>query len=77
MTVTKDDIKSWLTIPLGQEVIDLLTPIFDDDEFICGALAFCDTEEARRKLINEIKAKNITKYGDAVEVITEIRKGNI
>lgn len=77
MTVTKEDIKSWLSIPLGQEIIDLLTPIFDNDEFICSALAFCDTEEARRKLINEIKTKKLTKYGDICHTINAIRMGRI
>ena len=77
MTVTKDDINSWLTIPLGQEVIDLLTPIYDDNEFICSALAFCNTEESRKKLINEIKTKKLTKYGEVIHAVGEIYKGNI
>ena len=77
MTATQDDINSWLTIPLGQEIIDLLTPISKDPDFICSGLAFCDTEETRRKLINEIKTKNLTKYGEVIHAIGEIRKGNI
>lgn len=77
MTVTKEDINSWLSIPLGQEIIDLLTPIFDNDEFICGVLAYCNSEEKRQKIINEIKEKNITKYGDVISVMHEISRGRL
>ena len=77
MTATEDDIRSWLTIPLGQEIIDILTPISKDPDFICSGLAFCNTEEKRKKLINEIKSKNITKYGDVIHTIHEIRMGRI
>ena len=77
MTVTEEDIQSWYSIPLAQEVRNLLTPISKDPDFICSALAFCDTEETRKKLLNEIKTKNLTKYGEVINVISEIRKGNI
>lgn len=77
MTITEADMDKWINKPLGKEIDELLRPIFDNDEFVLSALVFCESIEERQKLINEIKAKNITKYSDVVHTISEIRKGNI
>ena len=77
MTITSVDVERLAKLPLGNEIVILLKPIFDNDEFIYSALLFCETQTDRQKLINEIKSKNITKYGDVIHTISEIRFGRI
>lgn len=77
MTITNEDVNRLAKLPYGDVIVDLLKPIFDNNEFIYSALLYCETPEERQKLINEIRTKNLTKYGEVIHAISEIRKGNI
>ncbi len=77
MTITKCDVDRLAELPLGNEIVDLLTPIFNNDEFIYSALLYCESAKDRRKLINEIKTKNLTKYSDICHTLHGIRMGRI
>lgn len=69
--------EKYVKLPLGKEIEELLLPISKDFDFIVGAMVFCKTVEQRQKLINEIKTKNITNYGEICHLFNEINKGNI
>ena len=73
----KEKFEKFKAMPLGQEIVDLLTPISDTYDFVCGALVFCETEEQRQKLINEIKTKNLNTFRDISHAVNEVAMGRV
>lgn len=69
--------EKYVKLPLGKETVEILKPISKDYDFIVGALAICRTERQRQKLIQEIKSKNITKYGEICHTCCKIHKGEL
>ena len=77
MTITEEDVNRLAEFPLGNEIVALLKPIFDNEEFIYSILLYCKTPEQRQKLIDEIKTKNINEYRDIVHIANEINMGRV
>ena len=77
MTITVEDVNRLAKLPLGNEIVELLKPIFDNDEFIYSILLYCKTLEQRQKLINEIKTKKLSKYSEVVHTMHEISMGRL
>ena len=62
----------YVSLPLGKEIEELLKPIEDDYDFICGALVFVETKKQRQKFINTIKEKNLNTFSDISELVGEL-----
>lgn len=64
--------KKYVSLPLGKEIEELLKPVCDDYDFICGALVFVESEKQRQKFINTIKEKNLNTFSDISELVGEL-----
>ena len=63
--------KKYVSLPLGKEIEELLKPVYDDYDFIVGALVFVESEPQRQKFIDTIKEKNLRKVS-TIRLFTRI-----
>lgn len=71
--LVRSKIKSYVTLRLVHRLQD----IWDDSEFLLGALVILKTDAERQKLLDIIEKENITDPSEIVELELDISDGYI